>query len=264
MADGEIVTAFRSLAADAGQAGATIGDSMGEWLAKTADIADENADRTLAADGDGADAFSKIRPNAGSSAAGVGGPNRFAAMLSGGSESDVNKQIDDTLQKVNPKYEAGEYFYEYNCQNCVQTYELLRRAQANEPLRREIGDVEARPAPIEGPQKMTFMENRWHGKFQDGSKADIEKAFSEPGSRGVVWIEWSKNNMHVFNVENAGGKVRFIDGQPTPPLTDASHFFDKEYKAKYMRLDDKPIPQDHSIRVFAVRNEPSAKPLPAT
>jgi hypothetical protein len=30
----------------------------------------------------------------------------------------------------------------------------------------------------------------------------------------------------VFNVENVGGKVRFVDGQPTPPVPGASHYFD--------------------------------------
>ena len=52
MADGgELAAAFRALAEDAAQAGEDIGDSVGRWFEDTADIEEENVNRTLAAAG---------------------------------------------------------------------------------------------------------------------------------------------------------------------------------------------------------------------
>lgn len=115
--------------------------------------------------------------------------------------------------------------------------------------------------PKTGARPLTDLEKTWGGKFQAGSKADIEKAFSEPGSRGIVYIKWNPKTAHVFNVENVDGNLRFIDGQPTPPLTDASNYFSRGYDTQFMRLDDKPTPPDATMQPYVVHHAPPPEPL---
>jgi hypothetical protein len=49
---------------------------------------------------------------------------------------------------------------------------------------------------------------------------------------------------HVFNVENVGGTVRFVDAQ-TGQL-DVSRYFDIGVAPSYTRIDDLPVPADVS------------------
>lgn len=92
MADGgELSAAFRALAEDAAQAGEDVGNSMGRWFEDTADIEEENVNRTLAADAENARALNAIRPGtgklpqggAGGAAALEGEPSQIAKILSG-------------------------------------------------------------------------------------------------------------------------------------------------------------------------------------
>ncbi|MFJ2217887.1 toxin glutamine deamidase domain-containing protein [Streptomyces sp. NPDC101062] len=70
----------------------------------------------------------------------------------------------------------------------------------------------------------------------------MEEAFKEPGSRGVVYVAWRSGGAHVFNVENVDGTVRFVDGQPNPPVTKAGWYFRRSLLTRWVRLDDKPTP----------------------
>lgn len=93
---GELTAVFRALAEEAAQAGKDIGNSMGRWFEDTADIEEENVNRTLAADAENVRALNAIRPRSlnlqtgedGTAAADTaktrGGANRFARLLSGG------------------------------------------------------------------------------------------------------------------------------------------------------------------------------------
>jgi hypothetical protein len=103
-----------------------------------------------------------------------------------------------------------------------------------------------------GGRPLSAIERTWGVKFKPGTKADIEQAFSEPGSRGVVYIQWKPpfQGAHVFNVENVGGEVRFVDGQPHPPLTDASLHFARGHNTAYVRLDDKPTPPADATKPY--------------
>ena len=102
-----------------------------------------------------------------------------------------------------------------------------------------------------GGRSLEAIERTWGRKFTDGTKADIEHAFREPGARGVVYIRWHGGmGAHVFNVENVGGKVRFVDGQPTPVVTEASHYFNLGGHTKYLRLDDLPTPDPRSTKPY--------------
>jgi hypothetical protein len=112
-----------------------------------------------------------------------------------------------------------------------------------------------------GGRKASTIENAWGRKFTKGSKADIEQAFKDPGSRGIVSIKWNKGGGHVFNVENVGGRVRFLDGQPIPVRTDASFYFNHGSNTKYLRLDDLPTPAPSKTSPYVVT--PSAPATPA-
>jgi hypothetical protein len=282
MADGgELAAAFRALAEDAGQAGEDIGNSMGRWFEDTADIEEENVNRTLAADAENADALSAIRPNPGDLADGGAGDaggstNRIARLLNGEDAgvddqplSDqptadetaggqlkwtrnhtVNRSIDRTLKRVNPKFSPRESAYSENCTGVVQANELTRRGVPSQagPLEESLRSDQNGP----GGRPLSVIERTWGAKFKPGTKADIEQAFSEPGSRGVVFIQWKLplQGAHVFNVENVGGEVRFVDGQPNPPLTDASSHFDRGHNTAYVRLDDKPTPPADATKSY--------------
>jgi hypothetical protein len=88
MADGgELSAAFRALAEDAAQAGEDVGNSMGRWFEDTADIEEENVNRTLAADAENARALNAIRPDTGNLPEGGAGPedepSQIAKILGG-------------------------------------------------------------------------------------------------------------------------------------------------------------------------------------
>ncbi|MFB9838785.1 toxin glutamine deamidase domain-containing protein [Actinoallomurus acaciae] len=163
-------------------------------------------------------------------------------------DKKVDRQIDHALDKVNPKFDRSKSAYSENCTGVVQAYELRRRghdveAGPLEPhLRRDQDGV--------GGRQANAIEQPWGRNFTDGTKSEIEEAFREPGARGIVRIRWNTGGGHVFNVENVGGKVRFIDGQPTPAVTDASHYFNMGRNTKYLRLDDLPTPRPRAVRPY--------------
>lgn len=148
----------------------------------------------------------------------------------------VEKQIAADLKRVNPKFNPPHPDYSANCTHCVQTYELRRRGI----------DVEATALPKQfhpwGGRSLGDIEGTWGRKFTNGGQADIEQAFQNfgPGSRGVVGIRWNNGGGHVFNVENVGGKVRFIDGQNAG--RDVADYFAKGHSTSFVRLDDIPMP----------------------
>ncbi|MFI5748883.1 toxin glutamine deamidase domain-containing protein [Streptomyces sp. NPDC051644] len=155
---------------------------------------------------------------------------------------ETNGLIEVALERVNPKYEPGNHDYTHNCSNVVQAYELRRRGR----------DVQAGPR-TEFPNSV--MEATWGGKYHyvepglDHGRSAVEAVFSEPGSRGIVYVAWKTGSAHVFNVENVGGRVRFVDGQPTPHVTDASHYFALSKMCGYLRIDDKPTPPLESLAI---------------
>jgi hypothetical protein len=102
----------------------------------------------------------------------------------------------------------------------------------------------------DGGRSLGVIEGPWGRKFTPGTKAEIEQAFKEPGSRGSVAIRWPDGSGHVFSVENVGGQVRFVDGQPTPPLTDVSHYFNEGHSTAYVRLDDLPTPPESATKPY--------------
>lgn len=99
-----------------------------------------------------------------------------------------------------------------------------------------------RPWPLTGGDKLPKVayydpkrgtwEGRWKGAFQGaktinvgvkGNTPSTERAVIGnlesnmqsfgPGSRGVVQVFWRRGGGHVFNVENDGGRIRYVDAQ---------------------------------------------------
>jgi hypothetical protein len=152
----------------------------------------------------------------------------------------TDQAVDQVLGRVNPNYEEKTSAYSENCTGVVQANELQRRGfdvQAG-PLEPGLRSDQGGP----GGRSLSTIEQTWGRDFTPGTKPEIEAAFQEPGSRGVVYIKWDTGGGHVFNVENVNGTVRFVDGQTIPPRTDASGYFDHGGQTKYLRLDDLPTP----------------------
>lgn len=132
--------------------------------------------------------------------------------------------IATALKSVNPNYSASYSEYSENCQRCVVAYELQRRGY----------NVEAQPT-YEGDKwgashKVGNMYmDRWRGAFRHAKSVSVgsssgEKVLSNiakemksygAGSRAVVSINYRGRNSggHVFNVENVGGHIQYVDAQ---------------------------------------------------
>ena len=119
--------------------------------------------------------------------------------------------VQEAAANANPFYSTrgAEGDFSENCQRCVVAYELRRRGYDVVALPTYAGDT----LPSRG---------RWQGAFQKARTIDVGssnpktaqtnlesqmKSFGN-GSRGVVRIPG-----HVFNVENVGGKIRYVDAQ---------------------------------------------------
>ncbi|GAA4396541.1 hypothetical protein GCM10023088_79120 [Actinomadura verrucosospora] len=163
-------------------------------------------------------------------------------------DKKVDAAINEALDKVNPKFDRAKSAYSENCTSVVQANELRRRGSEVEagPLEKHLRKDENGP----GGRPVGVIEQTWGGKFAPGTKAEIEDAFKDPGSRGIVYIQWNRGGGHVFSVENVGGKVRFVDGQPTPSVPDASHYFAVGRNTHYLRVDNRPQPSDAALKRF--------------
>ncbi|MFE1190152.1 toxin glutamine deamidase domain-containing protein [[Kitasatospora] papulosa] len=156
----------------------------------------------------------------------------------------TDEQINGTLERINTKWKPGDPAYSHNCTSVVQAYELSRRGQSVKAGPLEPGKTGGRP--------LSVIEETWGASFttahsslpsdSDGGRAEVEEAFKEPGSRGVVFVAWRSGGAHVFNVENVDGTVRFVDGQPNPPVKNAGWYFRRSLVTQWVRLDDKPTP----------------------
>lgn len=130
--------------------------------------------------------------------------------------------VQDAYGGANPYYDPSGTYAEYtqNCQRSVIAYELRRRGY----------DVVALPT-YEGdmlPYGTRGGNGHWMGAFQGAKSIDVGatrnkqvksniegamKGFGS-GSRGIIRVTWQGGNTgHVFNVENVGGTIRYVDAQ---------------------------------------------------
>jgi hypothetical protein len=142
------------------------------------------------------------------------------------------------LWKVNPNFNQSQPSFSVNCSHCVQAYELRRRGF----------DVEARAMPeafhAKGGPPLKYMEETWGRKFTAGTRADLENAFAQDGSRGAVAVRMRNGGGHLFTVENIGGRVRFLDSQNG--IVDVDYHFNNAHPinpVRFLRWDDLPTPQ---------------------
>ena len=119
--------------------------------------------------------------------------------------------IKEAIEGANPFYSTrgAQGDFSENCQRCVVAYELRRRGY----------DVVA--LPTYAGDKLP-SGSKWQGAFQKAksvnvgstnprtAQANLERQMKQygNGSRGIVKIPG-----HVFNVENVGGKIRYVDAQ---------------------------------------------------
>lgn len=138
------------------------------------------------------------------------------------------KSVADALKNVNPFYSRAYSEYSENCQRCVVAYELRRRGYDVEAQPTYQGDTWPQVIPVNGQRF-----GRWRGAFRGaktenvGARGNNAKAEARvldnlknkmkewgPGARAVVNIQYrGRGNGHVFNVENQGGQVSFVDAQ---------------------------------------------------
>ena len=170
--------------------------------------------------------------------------------LGGKGSRKFEEKLAEDLGKTNPHFDPTKSAYSENCTGVVQAYELRRRGINVEagPLEKHLWSSEGGP----GGRDLSVISNTWGRKFSDashappwsgGPKGEIDRAFESAGdgSRGVVYVAWDGGKgAHVFNVENVGGKVRYLDAQGN--IADVSHYFSQGHGFQYVRLDDLPTP----------------------
>lgn len=137
--------------------------------------------------------------------------------------------IAEATRDVNANHYSVDYAeYSMNCQRCVVAYELQRRGYDVEALATYRGDMLPQVAYYDNSRGT--WEGRWKGAFQgartinvgmQGNTSSTERAVIGnlesnmqgfgTGSRGVVQVFWRGGGGHVFNVENDGGRIRYMD-----------------------------------------------------
>lgn len=138
--------------------------------------------------------------------------------------------VSDALSLVNPNFSTPGY--SDNCTRCVVAYELLRRGYNVTSLPTYGGD-KWQDVSIHG----IVSADRWKGAFR-GARSDFVGSGSATktidnikqrmqkygsGSRAVVNIHYSDTEInHVFNVENVGGRIYFLDAQSGQRYNQAS------------------------------------------
>lgn len=151
------------------------------------------------------------------------------------------------LAATNPKYNTGKE-YRVNCQRCVSAYEARRRGY----------DVEAKPAILNGVDRMPYMFDKkegWTSVYDGikpincassrtaGVKTKVEQVMAGfgDGARAIVRVQWQQKyggGGHVFIAEQVNGSTIFID--PQPNKTDVGYYFSmaKTKETYVLRIDD--------------------------
>ncbi|MFG1792657.1 hypothetical protein [Nocardia sp. NPDC049149] len=147
------------------------------------------------------------------------------------SATRVNREIDDCLHRVNPGYDKDDPNWRRNCSAVTIAYELRRRG-----LNVEAGPVaDTLIKGIEGNHSSLAWAQGWVKTGING----LYHAFRRPGWRGMVAIRYITGEGHMINAEHVPETgLRFVDGQPNPPLTDATSRLKYAGAIWFRRLDD--------------------------
>lgn len=168
----------------------------------------------------------------------------------------INREIDAALTAVNPDFDSSDPRRRNNCVAVATAYELRRRGY----------DVSAQGTPLPFPFEDGFphslTEVAWGRRFTAVlQRSHLRDAFREPGSRGIVIADWrpgaarlDRGDSHVFNIENVpGAGIRVVDGQPDPPLSDATVHIKRAAALRYLRVDDLADPAPGIVAYLGIR-----------
>ena len=137
------------------------------------------------------------------------------------------KTISEAIKLANPNFSKAYAEYSMNCQRCVQAYEALRRGYNVEAQATYAGDDMGNVMYMRNVNGLVESRSKWMGSFKNvktdtvGAKGvsktvkNIEAKMKQygAGARGIIKVRWSAGGGHVFNVENVGGKIKYIDAQ---------------------------------------------------
>ena len=140
----------------------------------------------------------------------------------------AEKTMDNAMKNANPYFSTSYSEYSENCQRCVVAYELRRRGYDVIAQATYAGDKWPTNVQVNGQ-----LMGRWRGAFRhaktdrvgvagNNSRAEAKvldnisakmKEYGN-GSRAIIRIGYRGAHVgHVFNVENRGGHMYFIDAQ---------------------------------------------------
>lgn len=123
------------------------------------------------------------------------------------------QSAEDAMRKVNPHYGEDGKAYTENCQRCVIAYELQRRGFDVEATafdgfgkdsksRHWQSALAMKPEEL-GAKKRTEVLSKIYDKAQEWGD----------GSRGILYVAWTRGGAHVVNVEYKKGAVQILDPQ---------------------------------------------------
>ncbi len=140
------------------------------------------------------------------------------------------RSIGDAVVETNPHHSYDYREFSQNCQRCVVAYELRRRGYDVTALPTYPGDKLPTIAYID--TKNNIYAARWRGAFQDAKTENVGVSGNTPtaekqvmqniadkmrgygeGSRAVIQILYRGGGGHVFNVENQGGRIVYVEAQ---------------------------------------------------
>jgi hypothetical protein len=127
---------------------------------------------------------------------------------------------------ANPNYNSEYADFSENCQRAVSAYEMRRRGYnvtAEATYKNDILPTTAYRNPRTNAKSFRFTGAFQHAKTEavrgttpQAMRKDFEAKMKKygPGSRAFFTFGWKGAHYgHVINVENQGGKIRYIDAQ---------------------------------------------------
>lgn len=138
------------------------------------------------------------------------------------------KTIDNAMKNANPYFSRSFSEYSENCQRCVVAYELRRRGYDVIAQATYAGDKWPQSISVNGQNY-----GRWRGAFQHAKTDAVGAAGNNTraetkvlnniaskmkeygnGARAIIRIGYRGAHIgHVFNVENRGGHIYYVDAQ---------------------------------------------------
>ena len=170
---------------------------------------------------------------------GVISPTGSKRLKSKNTSDKIEADIHEAMVNTNPHFGEGEE-WRTNCQRCVYAYELNRRGVK----------CEAKPSILNGidPCSLSWenvMVNQTWDKVGSRSRRitiqNIENKMKEfgNGSRGIIYLKWKDGESHVFNVENVGGKIKYIEAQSAKEIKVKNYMkIAKPSSVKLSRIDN--------------------------